>query len=803
MTNQTEIFVRLGGSPAGASISRLCALTLVAILAAGGAVAALAQDASTQTQPAPAAAKAAKPAEKKPAAPADGKVMGGYNVHSMVELGGRFAEKDGSRAMWATMINQTTGARVLGQSLEMHTLNPAKTPFFDTLSTSSFGYGGDPYDVSMLKMTKGRWYDFSGQFRRDRYYYDYNLAPNSLLTSATATTPALVPEPSSLHIFNTVRRNTETLLTLMPTWVLNFRAGYNHNTNEGPTLSTLHGGGDVQLQQWFHTGLDTYIGGVDVHVARRTTVSYDQFYAFYKGDTWFQLAPTPFVLSNGTPVSLGVNVLTGPTVTCGSGANKAQNVINGVANPFCSSTVQESQTGPARTSFPTEQLRFSSRYWDRLAMNGRFTYSGNVSNVDRFNETFVGLGRAGSCPTNAPCMQRESVLTGAGDGGRFAHNKRISVNGDYGIEAEITKNFSISDAFHYWSFRIPSLSNYNLTLVTGPTATTSELTPLTSPALTSTTTNTIDTRYLSQQNTGNTILGSVNVTPEVKISGGWRFNDRQIKLDDDDRLYWHQNWLLLGGVVNPSSMVRVSADYELMRSKSANSTTTPSDTYTREAPNKIQHLRARAVVKPYKWLNFAVAGNDYEAENNDPQVNHKEHSRDISFATQVIATEAISFDLSYAHDDVFSVTDLCYVFTPTATAPLPAGAASNSRAGTCANTTLAATTPLYLGNGYYNAPSNFFTGNVSLAPSKYFRINAGARLNNVDGSGEMLNPYQVTGSLDSKILNPYADLVVNIAPQWAWHGNWDHHSYNESGPAGPAPRDFHGDIYTLGVRYAF
>ena len=39
--------------------------------------------------------------------------MGGYSVHSMVELGGRFAEKDGSRPMWATMVNQTTGARVL------------------------------------------------------------------------------------------------------------------------------------------------------------------------------------------------------------------------------------------------------------------------------------------------------------------------------------------------------------------------------------------------------------------------------------------------------------------------------------------------------------------------------------------------------------------------------------------------------------------------------------------------------------------------------------------------------------------
>jgi hypothetical protein len=795
--------------------SRLCTLTLAALLGSGGAFASQAPEPPNAAQPNAAqanpaqpaapqpAAKAAKPAEKKSETPADGKVMGGYSVHSMVELGGRFAEKDGSRAMWATMINQTTGARVLGQSLDMHTLNPAKTPFFDSLSTSSFGYGGDPFDVSMFKMSKGRWYDFMGQFRRDRYYYDYNLTPNSLLTSATATTPALVPQPDSLHIFNTVRRNTETLLTLMPTWVVNFRVGYNHNTHEGPAFSTLHGGGDVQLQQWFRTGLDTYIGGVDVHVARRTTLSYDQYYALFKGDTSFHLAPTPFVLSNGTPVSLGVNVLTGPTITCGSGAFKTQNVINGVANPFCSSTVQESETAPTRTSFPTEQFRFSSRYWDRIAMNGRLTYSGGTSKVNQFNQTFVGIARAGSCPTSAACVDRASVLTGAGPGGVFAHNKRYSVNGDYGIEAELGKYVSLSDAFNYWSFRIPTLTIFNQSVVTGPTSTTSELTPLTDASLTTTTTNSLDAHYLAQKNTGNTVMASFNVTSAVKLTGGWRFNDRQIKVDTDDLMNWHQNWMLLGGVIQPSQMVRITANYDLMRSHSANSTTTPSDTYTREAPSNIEHLRARAVVKPYKWINFAVAGNDYEAKNNDPQVNHKEHNRDISFAAQVIATESISFDLAYAHDDVFSVTDLCYVFTPTANAPLPPGAAAASRAGTCANTTLSSSTPLYLGNGYYKAPSNFFTGNINLAPSKYFRINAGARLNYVDGSGEMLNPYQVPGSLNSKILNPYADLVVNIAPQWAWHGNWNHHSYDESGPAGPAPRNFHGDIFTLGVKYAF
>ena len=69
---------------------------------------------------------------------------------------------------------------------------------------------------------------------------------------------------------------------------------------------------------------------------------------------------------------------------------------------------------------------------------------------------------------------------------------------------------------------------------------------------------------------------------------------------------------------------------------------------------------------PAKWINFAVTANDFEGKNDDPLVNHREHNRDFSFATQMIANEKFSFDFNYSHDDVFSKTDLCYVFMATA-----------------------------------------------------------------------------------------------------------------------------------------
>ncbi len=134
MTKQTEFAESLVGSQAGDQNSRLCTLTLAAILAIGGAISGFGQ------QPSPTQSEAAKPTtEKKPAAEPKEKTVGNYAMHSNVELGGVITRKDGSDAMWATMVNEGTGLRVLNQSLELRTMNPSKTPFFDTLSTASFG----------------------------------------------------------------------------------------------------------------------------------------------------------------------------------------------------------------------------------------------------------------------------------------------------------------------------------------------------------------------------------------------------------------------------------------------------------------------------------------------------------------------------------------------------------------------------------------------------------------------------------------------------------------------------------------
>jgi len=782
MTNRTEPQEHfLGGTTSGSLCSRFSVLTLAAMLAAGGVAAGFGQDQ-------PAAAKPAKQASE-PAA----KTVGGYLVHQSLEVGGRVTTTSGSAAMWATLVNQGSGGRILSQSLDMHSVDRSKTRFFDSLSTSSNGYGGDPYDASYFNISKGRWYDFAGSFRRDRQYFDYNLLANSLLGPN-----ALVPEPDSLHLFNTVRRNTDVQLTLMPISRISYRAAYNHGTHEGPTLSTVHNGADVQVMQWFRNGEDTYTGGVDVKVAPKTTVSYDQFYVLYKGDTNWQLTGANLRLTDGTPVSLGVDVLS--TALCGG----KPNVVNGVANAACNGIISTSGRAPMRSTFPSEQLRFSSRYWDKLAFNGRMLYSGATGTVNDFYHAFNGW--------NSRTHLRQEILTGGLANGRLANNKRINTNGDLALVAELNKYLSVSEIFDFWSFHNSGNSTMNVETWTGTSAT-NMLTPLSGvtdavqpPALSGPV-------NLTQRFESNRVVAEVNAMSQIRLSGGWAFRNRHVadlNSDGQNDLHWHENGVLLGAVVQPMRSFRLNLNFDSMHSSYVSGTTSaallPSNTFVRAAPDKSYHFRARATLKPSKWINLAVATNDFWARNDDPFINHTEHNRDFSFATTIMPMDGLSMDLDFAHSDVLSQMDICYLSTP----PI-AGAVPNT--GTCLQT---ATNPggslptdpvanqLYLGNGYYHAPSNFFSGAINYAPTRLFHFNGGVRLNTVNGSAEQLNPYMVPGALQSTYLTPFADLQIHIASQWAWHGNWTHDGYTEQGPKGLLPsRDTHGDILTFGVKYEF
>jgi hypothetical protein len=121
----------------------ILAIAITSVLAAG--------------PPAIAQTSAPKSAQDPPPPPAPGdNIRYGYAIHQSIDLGGHIANYSGNDAMYDTLVNFQSGPRILDQSLEMIAVDPAKALLFDHLSTTSFGYGGDPYDVTFLNFSKGR-----------------------------------------------------------------------------------------------------------------------------------------------------------------------------------------------------------------------------------------------------------------------------------------------------------------------------------------------------------------------------------------------------------------------------------------------------------------------------------------------------------------------------------------------------------------------------------------------------------------------------------------------------------------------
>ena len=75
-----------------------------------------------------------------------------------------------------TMVNLQEGPRLLNFTTEMRSLDHHGT--FDRLYFSNFGYGGDPNVVSVLRISKNKWYSFDSMFRRDENFWNYSILAN-------------------------------------------------------------------------------------------------------------------------------------------------------------------------------------------------------------------------------------------------------------------------------------------------------------------------------------------------------------------------------------------------------------------------------------------------------------------------------------------------------------------------------------------------------------------------------------------------------------------------------------------------
>ena len=687
-----------------------------------------------------------------PPSPGDN-VRYGYVIHQSIDLGGHIAAYSGSDPMYATLVNFHSGPRILDQSIEMIAVDPAKTLIFDHLSSNSFGYGGDPYNATFLNVSKGRIYDFRSSFRRNRQYFDDDLLANPLIPP---TSTPFVPILNSPHLYNTVRRMTDVYMTVAPLSVVSAHFGYFQNVNQGPSYSTVHVGTEALLNQYWRVSTDVWRGGVTWKPFKRTVVSFDELITHFKGNTHWELTGLNYLLANGTPVSLGIDLSSVWNSPCAAPFNG-----NGTVNPTCSAFLSYTRYAPTRTLFPSEQFHFESALIPHFTMNGRVLYMGTTSHLINFNESFNGL--------DSRVQNRVEDMTGS------ASARRINVNADYGATWQLTPTLSLNDAFNFWYFREPATNLFVNTNYAG--------TSLLQPPGTVTVTTTPDYQALNQKTKANTFFVVWDADPRTRLSLGYRYSSRIITDAGGDFIPIHANWALVGMVLRPTPQLRANFNADFMYADNS---------FTRISPRQLQHYRVRTAYNPHPWLSFNGTINILESRDNVATVNHLFHNRDYSFATVITPSEKWSINLNYAYDDIFSTTLECYTSTP-AVAGTPLGPAVCQQAGL----------PLQ-SNGYYSQPTQYGSIGFVFTPVKRVHAMAGYRMSDTNGQAPPINIRQVPGSLQSQYQTPYGTLAYDLTPNWAWKADYNYYSYGEGTPIGPTlPRSFRGNVYTLGVRYAF
>ena len=869
-TRKLAWFPALSGSALKKSVG-------LAVLLLGLGVAVRAQAApptapQTAPQAAPSTAPATKPTtETKPEAapepqPADGIDSGSYNIHSSIEFGYRSTDISGNPANYNTFVNLNSGMRLFEQSLEMRSLNHTGL-LFDTLSMHSFGYGGDPNNVTRLRVGKNKWYDFTGSFRRDRYPWNYNLFANPL---NPATSVPSVPITNSPHALNLVRRMSDFGLTLMPQSRLRFRLGYTRNVQEGPSSSTFGGatildpmtgfGTQTQLLQNWRTTLNAYREGADFQVSRRTSVHYDQVFQYFKQDTSYVDKNFNYQLSNGVPVDLGivfdtasnVNSVPCPTPVANAGTTPP------TADPSCNGYLSYSRVGRPRGSLPTEQVSFQSESIKNVSMSGRAAYSAGSQNSHDLNELFTG--------SNVSTLQVGTNATGP------THAKRVAADVDWAATWNVTPNFRVVDSFTYDRFQLPGswdfgtvslyaqapLINGGPSLLLPPGR--FDATNCPPPFVANTCpqhndnsgpdlTNGTWVRYLGQNVKSNTIQLEYDFSSRFGARLGYRYANRKIVTQDTEvlasevffpggvgaargdcadptmctlradgsRLFSgalgdtaHNldaditSHSALGGIwARPTSSIRLNFDSNLLWADSA---------VYRADPRKEQRYRFQGSYAASRWISFDASVDILEHRNGMQYVNDKEHDRGYTLTAVLTTNDRWSVDLGYTHSDIYAQLIECWAYGSGVAPPVPVGLLP-SRAITSACPVPAelqgGDVTAFGGPASYSSKTNFAYGDITWKPVKRLTLRAGYAGSFANGKTLFLNPNAPVGPLQYAYQKPYAGFTFDLAKGFAFKTNWTYYGYKPRSLANPAglaalgSQNFSANNVTLALRYSF
>lgn len=763
----------------------------------------------------------------------------GYKSHQSIDVGGHLVNKVGSGAMYDTLVNQQSGPRVLGGSFEMRALPGAKNNLVDTLSLIGSGFGGDPYNFAKLNASKGKEFDFSGLFRRDRQYFDYDLLGNPNIPTGLSIPigPSNAPTGSfawpqvqqSPVMFNTVRRMTDTTLTILPLSAVSFRVGYSQDVFEGPSLSPgassnffdeSIGAYDQLLQQYQRDSTDEFIGAIDWKPVHGTQLTFEEEINHFKADTFFTLAPSAFTAqeADGTPVAIGNWDSQAPygigacnKGSMGSGYVSATNYTifspsqnNSslpIINAACDVASSYLRSQPTRILFPTEIFRIQSSSIKNLAMNGDVRFTNANMNLPNYYENYQGLDGA----------VRSITYTGA------ANAKRQVLAADFGIIFQASNKFSIAEQIDYSSAHQPGTSNIAAGITeTIPAAAiaagaetinySGPLKPGVAPNVEGSPNGTPLPGYFGQSFLTNNLTGTWDAAARATFSLTYRYgthiiaqgSPHNVPLDvgatTDGTVTIHENGGIFNAALRPSKNWSLNGTVEVLYADNA---------FTPIGPRQTRHYRIHTKYRPKPWMTFTGAFNDLERHNNtnnnqsavaagdDPYegpINHVDHTRIVSVGADLMPNEHFGLDINYAYSDVYAATNICYDNGATPTLPGTASTTSSGAPNVCQGIfARGSTTQLadWFARDFMDAPSQFASASLVLSPVKRIHSRIGYNISSVNGSQFFNDARGVNGSLVSTYQSPFASLAWTIRHGLIWKGEYNFYGYGEGGPSGP------------------
>jgi hypothetical protein len=787
--------------------------------------------------------------------------QGNYNIKQSIEFGGRFTNISGDPQAYNTFVNLQQGPRLLGFSTEMNSLNHHGA-WFDHFYFSNFGYGGDPNEVSRLRVSKNTWYKFDALFRKDQNFWDYSLQANPINPTApfvngptgfAPPTCTACVRTTSPHDMSTRRKLGDYNLVIRPESPVRLRLGYSRNIVEGPAFTTVHQGTEQFLLADVKTTINAYRFGMDFKVLPRTNISYDQVWTYYKGDTGITDFAQPFPLNPTQNVDLGVSFNAAANQPCG-GTFQASGFVNPACSAYFNGYLDHGRT---RTNTPTEQLSIQSNYWQKLDLTARVSYSSGDTNVFGYDQTIFGR----ESRTNL----RNQTNTGPVLG------RRVAAVADFGATWHISDKLSFLDTFHYSNWHNPAAFDASSCSFFSPNLSTpanfftpAEPVPLTcvppAGAQPVTATNQVahngssaadlsiilDSNFLKQEETTNLAEIDYRFSEKLGARIGFRYRHRIIA----DNFYETLNEVfypgptaasaergacaLVGGALPPGCTLNADNSVSFLSVPAfipASNVIPPinefsglfgiwarpnrnwkisfdtelfsaNESFTRISPRESQEYRVRTKYNVTSWLNLNGNILIWEARNNVVNVDNLQHNRAYGVSAILQPNDKIGLEIGYDYNDVFSQILICFISSAVPTGPTTVN---------CPGVTgLAQQLSTYTNTSHYG----YF--DLSLTPVHRLTARLGANLTGTSGSALLvITPQVPSGSLNSKWLHPYGGFEYRFSKEWTGKAYWDYYGYHEDPTASAtvpgtfvpqdifAPRNFRGNLVTLSVRYAF